>query len=589
MYNSFNDMTDLSKGIVEASKAGNFLEFVHEAYLSELNTREGVVNELVLIHNNEKLNIVEEFKKLLNNPDSGRDFFTTRDIFEDALPRLNSPVLPIIECVQHLFKESGHESTAAGLFTPFIDYCSASSSRPDEALRLLLDSPTLWYDFLTSIIVAGCRCDMERYFQKAIKLTNHEEVNIRKNAVFSLGRIQLAGILQYSDKAIDCLAESVERETSDSILGCIIQSTCAICMADTSLSAKGIQIVNTALSKGEDEVMNTAANMFGFNTDKLPEAMLDAIIPYLHNINPKNTGTVHYIDYGISHLLKRSDNTKGIEFLESFLVKHYRDVAFMSLGSTVNSIHKPGNTLLNKLLTRWFLKGDYALCHGISNIIQGVHGENLHLKADKNEFPSLDANHLIFVARKTIGYLFIQPVTCASIITSLIKMTKSAKTLKDLSALLFDPLLLNYSGKTYEFLKGKVECESGKTKEAIQTAIEAGDNYLETLKSVPNIPELYPSQDQRETYARQFNRLMAAEFKAARKRSFFSSICSESILLYGTSSVDYIKEGSGQYRRMETPMQSHGTSIEVARQEKLDPLGLDNALRTFRCERLKSE
>jgi hypothetical protein len=44
----------------------------------------------------------------------------------------------------------------------------------------------------------------------------------------------------------------------------------------------------------------------------------------------------------------------------------------------------------------------------------------------------------------------------------------------------------------------------------------------------------------------------------------------------------------GQSQRMETNLKSHGTSIEFPRMERIDPYGLDYALRFFKSRRLRA-
>lgn len=81
---------------------------------------------------------------------------------------------------------------------------------------------------------------------------------------------------------------------------------------------------------------------------------------------------------------------------------------------------------------------------------------------------------------------------------------------------------------------------------------------------------------------------MADSFKTAMKGSIVDLMCTKSVILYGVSSINHVYNGKEKMQRMEIPMKSHGTSIEMPRQDNLDPFGLDYALRTFRAERFKT-
>jgi len=245
--------------------------------------------------------------------------------------------------------------------------------------------------------------------------------------------------------------------------------------------------------------------------------------------------------------------------------------------------------LSSKILTRWFLKGDQVLCEAVHAIVGTYHGNGLLLEIDVTELNPSDSGHILFIARKVIGYLFIQPITVASVLISLIRNATDDKVLKELGALLFDPLLLNYTGKARDYIIKQSGSESGKVKETIDNALKEIDTYLENLRSVGQLPAfLYPSEAQREAYNRHFSQLMAESWKAAEAKSVFLNLFPKSVLLYGKKSISYVYGSDGQPHRQEIPLQSHGSEIEFARMQTLDPVGMDYMLRVFRNEQLKT-
>ena len=216
-----------------------------------------------------------------------------------------------------------------------------------------------------------------------------------------------------------------------------------------------------------------------------------------------------------------------------------------------------------------------------------VHGEELSLDVDQSELPQTDFIHLFFLAHKTIGYLFMKPITTASIIISLLHQTTDNNSINELGSLLFNPLLLNYSGKLRDFLINRAAIESGKTREAIQSAIETYESYLEDLKSVGTVPEMHPSQEQREAHIRHLQQVTSETFKEAMKKSIWNLLASKSVILYGKKSINYIRGPMDQAQRIEIPMSSHGEEFEMPRQDYIDPFGLDYMLRIFRAEKWK--
>ncbi len=134
----------------------------------------------------------------------------------------------------------------------------------------------------------------------------------------------------------------------------------------------------------------------------------------------------------------------------------------------------------------------------------------------------------------------------------------------------------------------KAEGESGKTKTTIETALKTFDEYLDDLKETGVIPELHPTQTQRDAHHRHFSRLMLESFKEAEKKSVLLPLVSKSVLLYGRKSINYVYGSDGKSNRMEIPLHSHGTEMEIPRFENIDPFGLEYMIRIFRAEQIKT-
>lgn len=581
-------MNDLRKDLISAFQAGKFLETVYEKTLSELESgHDDLTDELVRMHNDGLLDVIAGFKTLRNKSDAGYDFFRARRVLEKALPNLNSPVQQVMECVLHLVSEAGQDMAAWALVDPFINFCVAEPSRPKEALKQIEASVGKLLDLLIPTIIAGARMDANHYLNEAIRLTAHENIEVRRRAIASLGRIQYPKDTNLYKASLACLELSATKETDDQLFGNLIRSAFSLYQQDKSLEERIISLISRALSSGGENALHAASELFGFKFNELPCALLDILLDYLMRVKPQNKGTLNNIDYGLANLMKREDPTKGIDFLEAFLKANPDTVQMDAFDSVIQKLYK-NNTLLNKLLTRWFLRGDRVLCKGIHTVVNKVHGHDMLLKIDPSELVSTDFVHIIFLARKAIGYLFFKPVTAVSITISLMHQTSDKKTLQQLGTLIFDPLLLNFPGKVRDFLIQQSKSESGKAKKTIETALKNFDKHIDDLKSTGTIPELHPPQTQRDAYRRHFSRLMQESLKEGEKKSALLSLFSKSVLLYGRKSINYIYGPDGKSSRTEIPLQSYGTEIEVARYEIIDPFGLDYMLRIFRAEKIKT-
>jgi hypothetical protein len=77
--------------------------------------------------------------------------------------------------------------------------------------------------------------------------------------------------------------------------------------------------------------------------------------------------------------------------------------------------------ILSKVITRWFLRGDPALCDGLQTVTAAHLMRNVPLEIDSAELKTRDFVDVIFVAYKAIEYLFYQPVSAASTVVSLMR------------------------------------------------------------------------------------------------------------------------------------------------------------------------
>jgi len=579
-------MSDIKNNLLKAFEKGDFLKVVYEKTSAERENRQNLSDELIMLHNEGLIDVVAGFKILQNSSESGIDFFLTRHVFEKSLPELNASVLPVMECVLHLVNEAGQDLAAGALFSPYIEFCAMNSLRPKEALSLILKNSTQLADLLTPTIIAGTKVNIEHYLNEAIRCTYDESIEIRKRSIFSLGRIEYSEDLILISKALACLESAVIKETDDQLLGNLIKSAFSLYKQDKSQTDRIIILIESALSLGNEYSLHAGAEIFGLDFNEIPVVLLDILLISLLRVKPENQGTINDIKYGLTKLLDCKNSSKGIEFLEKLLIANNNKLSLEGFKHLPHDLLRNKNNILDRLMTRWSMSGEKALCTAIHDVVSLGHNKDILLSVVPSEFDTTSPIQSIFIARKAIGFLFFNPVTAASIIISLIELSNDDEVIGQLSELLFNPLLINYPGKVNEYLKEQLKHENSKVKLAAGTAITAFDDYFKALDSIGNIRELHPSQIQRDAHYRRFSRQLSESMKEGEKESFFSSLFTKTVLLYGNKSIHYIHSVDDQNNRMEIPLQRHSTEMEFPRLENIDPLGLDYMLRTFRSEQI---
>ena len=579
-------MNSKSEKIVFAYKESRLLKTAYELSRGSDENRQAIISLLSDLHNKGEIDLVVAFSSLQKSVPDGPNFFLARHLFEKALPALEAPTLQVMACVMHLSEEAGDDLAANTIFGPFIDFLAANPTRPSQALEAIHNSPDQWSGFVCPAILAGARINLEEYFGYAIELANHKTSDIGINAIYSLGRVSYPNNSPHPERAIEEIERIAIEKSADNYMAVVVRTACSLARSEPSLVKKARSAVFNALKKGSDQTLHAASEEFGFHAKELPDELLSLLTSNLPRIKAESRGSIGNIDFGISALLERSDKSQAIECLEAVLIANADKLTIKEFKSVTHKILSCDLTTINKLLTRWFLADEQVLHTGISEIVDSVHGNQLLLEIEADDLQDRDPITLVFLARKAIGYLFLKPLSVTSIIISLLRSTTDEKVIRELGHLLINPVLLNYPGAAREFLESCISNETDLVAEVIQSVLNGLEEYFKELGNIKTIPELHPTLDQREAHLRKFSRQMSESYKEAMKGSLVELIATKSTILYGRSSINYVRNDSADASRMEIPMKEHTLEMEFPRRQNLDPFGLDYMLRVYRAERM---
>jgi hypothetical protein len=547
-------------------------------------TNEIFFEALIEIHDEKKINIIKLFKSLHSNLGNNINFFLMRGIFEELLPQLDEPVLDVMECVLHLIKEAKKDLSP---LTSFQKFCSVNSYRTNEALRLIDISGNKFADFLFPTLIAGSYLGIESCFSKIFSAIDHEDIEVRRIAAYSIGQLHYPEKSNLINTAFLSLESVIRKEVDENLLGNILRSTIELYKLDDSMVDRVIDLIDKIMESKTEFPLQIAANTISQNCIKIPGILLDTFLKHFLQAQITSENLICNLDYAISVILKDIDQAKGIDFLEKILIFNSSQLSLSLLNSTIQEIFND-KALFSLILLKWFLEGNVILCEGVSSIIDLVGNNEVLISIQASKLELDDSNQLLFIARKAIGYLFIHPIAAASIICCLIKEASDDITVQELSSLLFDPLLINYSGELSDYLKKHLDSENSQIKLAAQSSLKELDEYFNVLESTGDIPELYPSQSQREAERRRTYRMMSILMNKAEKKSVFLSILPKSVMLYGNKIIYYAHKQDGSSDRCETPLHKFSSKVEIPRLANIDPFGLDDMLHIFRFEKMKN-
>lgn len=573
--------------LVRAYQAGHLLEAIQAALSPDRSERTKLASALASLHNEGHVDLIDAFGALTGESASGPDFFLLRHVLEELLPELEAPVPKVTRCVLHLYRGAGTDLASGTILDAFQDFCARRADRPRAALAEIEADPEILATLLVPVLIAGSTVDAPTYVAETIRLSRDASIDLRKRALFVLGRLPGEQVVWGNEDVAKTLEHAIEIEDDGQVLASCINSAFALSRHDAAKKSRWIAVVAGALSKGGEIALHAASEVFGFRTHDVFPELLDLLLTSLAKVKPSNKGTLNNIDYGIAHLIQSDHVEEGLSFMENLLRCHPQEIEFSTFNDAVRAIRDhPG--LRSKVATRWLLGGEAALCEGVASIVDAPMGGSPEIETDAGELAGVDPARFVFAARKAIGYLFLKPISATSFLLSLMQQTPDARVLSDLESLLLNPLLLNYSGSVAEYLTRRAESEAGEVKVAVRRALEGLEAYFDDLRSVGDIPALHPTLEHRDAYRRHVSEEVAQSFKKAQAESVILQLVHRSVLLYGRKAINHVFGPEGEIKRMETQLGSHGTEFEVPRMTRLDPHGLDFMLRVFRHERMSA-
>ena len=578
-------MNKIQKKLLKASKDGNFLEVTYQIYLKPIDEEEKplLIDSIIELHNKKDIDVVSEFSHLKNGM-SGINFFQMRRVFEKVLPKINAEVPSVVECVNHIIAEAGGDLTASLIVEPFIEYCKIDICRCREALDIAKNKEEL-FEIIPPIIIAGSCLQLAEFVKKTITLMSHSNLEIRRQAVFAIGKINYKENTSLISSALNALDKSIKQERDDALLGNALSSLYALYVLDNTLEDKIVTLIQIILKNKSEIIIHVTSNILFLNKDISPP-LLDLFLDVLKYVNPKKTGTLEIIDYVLVNLLESDNIDKAISLLEYLLIKNEENISIEAFSSLSHELYKKDRKLLNMFVTRWLLSQKITLYQAVMNIVNHKYGDKIELSVDIKVIANQTEKCCFFIARKAVGWLCLSPISAISFIISLLEYLHK-KDIKAITELLFYPLLLNYPNKVKDYIVNILPKQPALSKKILKNVLKKLENYHDDLKSIKELPEMLPSEAQREAYSRLFNRQFLKSYEEAESKSSILSIFPKSILLYGHKSVYHVKNGTGeQGERAETKLHKMEHICEYPSLDYLDPHRFEYTIRVLRLEEM---
>jgi len=577
------DSNGTSAEIISNWRSGQLLNWLakNRAYRRD-DQYQTFCDDLIALHNSGEINLVASVVLEHFEPSSERSFWLLQDLLCALLPKLEANAEDMMQAVEKLVELGGEDLAASRPNGALREWLAA---RPEETQRLLqiTQDGVQHFSSLTFILEAGARNDIQQYHAAAIKFLASDNTNTQRAAITALARIGTTGFEHLQTKGLDALITysefSASTEDAVSAIGALLE---VHARAPSNAEKEVISALTHAGTKPSSSLHFVLARALANHHDCFSEELQSAIIKLLASADPSMKGVVDQIDFALSRCFSVKNRLEVANCLEQLICHNETPLDIQQLDSLLHSLTSEHQKDLGWLVVHWLRFGSHSARLQLGRIFSRFFEEGYELNPDLSGFGFSD-EELVFVSRKALGYFIFEASTAASILICFLQAAKSPAAAESIASLLFDPLMINFSGKARETVDRHTKLK-GTHRRFLRSAIKKHDEYLASMRAVGEVPELRPSSLQLSVEAERQRKQAAQIAREAERQSIFANLITRQVILFGEGSIDYVRDGSGMLRRSVSMLSSFGTTMEIPRLNVIDPVYLQHIVFTFRRE-----
>lgn len=560
-----------SEDIIRMYDAGDLAAEVAKYHDRPDDKTEPFFDLCVQLHNDGKIDLVS----LPGRPEfaavAGHEFFTAQHFYCETIPKLKTDAHALMDCCRILIEKAGADGAAGLPNNAFREWCKNNVNECSRVVRDAKSGNKLARQFVTFALQAADNLD------EAISFIHSFSDDRRLVAMAALAGMTLTNA-ERAKIAIETLEPYLSSMEDDNVrANALVAVFDVLKQQPNEVAANRLAIAAT--KEPGPATLHSLARIVWLHHKHMTTEALEAALGALEHVQAERLGTVRVLDMALSQVLRTASEALALNFLSAVLCDGKFTLEAFKM--TSGKLKQSDPQRRYELIVRWLLSGCINLC---SNV------EHLSGLEDKRPFDTnvtslgLSAKQQTFLCRKAIGFFFLRPIICCSIIVSVLRGVDSDVE-DEVSDLLFDPLLLSYSGIAIDYLKGLAQDDPAHA--AVQRALGKQAAYFAGLEKAGVVKELHPSDYKRDVVRQRNQDEMRGAQKAAEQQSILFSLVRPSTLLYGKRSLTYVQDDDGGSRPIAMDLHSFGVSIEWPRRDIVDPVGLDYMIRVYRVEKLQ--
>lgn len=569
--------------IIAAANAGTLPELFVERLRRHRTDELGKAFRATLakLHNDGTIDVLEPARQIATSPINQHDFFTVMHVYSDLIPALDTSVPDMLAAVKALSTRAG-EDLASGMANGGYRTWAEQGCRARDTFETINpeDGDDSAYVFLA--LQALAKTEPDAALDRAILYIGGNAGPARSAAAKAIGTFDLTDPDRRT-RATDALAAHAA-SADDNSLGHILSAICEIAKAHPDTHTKAAALIDANIERTGDHAIHQLSLELMFHADELPPTIVKPLTAIMHRVPIGNRGTIRDIGAAAGKLADKNRLDEALALITPLLSQHEELTSLEPLGSlNYHLLQLPPDELAQTIII-WLLACDLNLGRATIALVGDHHGDAPLILDPRSGAASLDDPERLLLAHRAIGWLFVHPVTAASLVVGLLDGAGDAAQ-RTIAELLFDPLLINFSGSVGDWIAEQAKAPGHPSQAILNDLVTRLEAYIGGLREPGRIKELRPSERERLIENHRQHEAMRQAYKASEKTSILASLATRQVLLYGTRSISYFKGMSGKQQRSEMKMHSFSHSIESPRINILEPFDLDYMLRVFRAMR----
>ncbi|UXN71228.1 hypothetical protein N8A98_08640 [Devosia neptuniae] len=572
-------MTDRDD-IVARYLAGDLPQLLVERARRHLTSEDGRAFRAALeeLHNDGTIDLLEIANTISSSTIGQHDFFIVMHLYCDLIPNLDAEVPVMLGAVKALVARAGNDlmsSMPNGVYRTWAEL-------GDRARLTLIeidenDPEDSAYVFLS--LQALAKNSPDEALTKAISYVEGAAAPARSAGAKAIGTMALETPVA-RERVADALA-TASGKADDNSLGHILVAICEIARSNNDMQPSAVALIRTATPNVGDHAIHQLSLELMFHGEELPAGIVAGLTAVMHKVAITNSATLDNIDSAGVKLLTNGRMSEALALITPLIARHDELASLEALDGFSYALRQLAPNVLGEVIVSWLLSSEFNLGHAALSLVGNHNGDApLVLEVARATLGLADSDKVL-LAHRAIGYLFIHPITAASLVLGIIPgVTETSR--KVIVEILFDPLLVNYSGELASWLTERAQTASAPLQPILRELLAQLEVYLEGLGKVGWLKELRPSERERLIENHRQHESARQVHKQAEKRSILFSLVSRSVILYGNGSISYYKGPDGENQRNEMKLHSFSHSFEAPRLDILEPFDLDYKLRVFR-------